>query len=410
MLQRKMRTATLTDPLVLPCGATLPNRIAKAAMSEHLASPTQSPTRGLARLYERWSAGGAGLLITGNVMIDRDHLEGARNVAIGPRSDIDRFRDWATAGTTRGNHLWMQLNHPGRQTPRHINPSPGAPSAGEPVNLFRRAKAFGVPHAMDEAEIGQVIESFASAAAFAKAAGFTGVQVHGAHGYLVSQFLSPLTNKRSDRWGGSLENRARFARTVLEQIRSSVGDDFPLAIKLNSADFQRGGFTEAESMRVLGMLQEDGIDLVEISGGSYESRVMLDKVENQREAFFLDYAKKARAEVDIPMMVTGGFRARAIMEEALGSGALDVVGMARPFTNDPSVAQDLLDRRTERAADPPVMVGLGRLGGVSEAMMSVAQMGLLAKGKSPVLRFGGLGAVFAALVEEGASFIKPYRH
>ena len=378
-------------------------------MSEHLGSPNQSPTRGLARLYERWSAGGAGLLITGNVMIDPAHFEAASNVAVKPDSSIDRFRQWATSGTEHGNHLWMQVNHPGRQTPRHINPSPGAPSAVEPVNLFRRAKAFGEPHAMDETEIGEVIRSFASAAGFAKAAGFTGVQVHGAHGYLVSQFLSPLTNRRSDRWGGSLDNRARFARTVLAEIRKTVGSDFPIGIKLNSADFQRGGFTEEESMRVLGMLQEDGIDLVEISGGSYESRVMLDKVKDQREAFFLDYAKRARAEVDIPMMVTGGFRARSIMEDALASRALDVVGMARPFTNNPSVAQDLLDRRTERAEDPPVMPGLGRLGGMSEAMMSVAQMGLLAKGKSPRLRFGGLGAVFASLVQEGTDLFTPKR-
>lgn len=404
-----MTEAKLNDALTLPCGATLPNRIAKAAMSEHLGSPTQSPTRGLARLYERWSAGGAGLLITGNVMIDRTHLEAVRNVAIGPNSNIDRFREWAEAGTAQGNHFWMQLNHPGRQTPRHLNPNPGAPSAVEPVNLFRRAKAFGKPHAMDEAEIGQAIRGFASAAAFAKAAGFTGAQVHGAHGYLVSQFLSPLTNQRSDRWGGSLENRARFARTVIAEIRRSVGDDFPIGIKLNSADFQRGGFTEEESMCVLGMLQEDGIDLVEISGGSYESRVMLDKVDNKREAFFLEYARRARAEVDIPMMVTGGFRARSIMEEALASGALDVVGMARPFTNDPSVARDLLDRRSDRAADPPVMPGLGRLGGTSEAMMSVAQMGLLAQGKSSTLRFGGLGAVLSALVQESADLFKSKR-
>jgi len=404
-----MTTSKLNEPLTLPCGATLPNRIAKAAMSEHLASPKQSPTRGLARLYERWSLGGAGLLITGNVMIDRSHLEAVRNVAIGADSNIDRFRDWAEAGTARGNQLWMQLNHPGRQTPRHLNPDPGAPSAVEPVNLFRRAKAFGKPHAMDEAEIGRAVQSFASAASFAKAAGFTGVQVHGAHGYLVSQFLSPLTNQRSDRWGGSLENRARFARTVLSEIRRAVGDDFPIGIKLNSADFQRGGFTEEESMRVIGMLQQDGVDLVEISGGSYESRVMLEKVENKREAFFLEYARKARAEVDIPLMVTGGFRARSIMEDALATGALDVVGMARPFTNDPSVARDLLDGRTDRAADPPVMPGLGRLGGTSQAMMSVAQMGLIAKGKSPTLRFGGLGAVFSALVQESADLFKPKR-
>jgi 2,4-dienoyl-CoA reductase-like NADH-dependent reductase (Old Yellow Enzyme family) len=404
-----MTIATLNDSLTLPCGATLPNRIAKAAMSEHLGSPKQLPTPGLARLYERWSAGGAGLLITGNVMVDQAHLEAVRNVAVKPESNIDHFREWAAAGTTHGNHLWMQLNHPGRQTPRHLNPRPGAPSAVEPVNLFRRAKAFGKPHAMDETEIARVIGEFASAAAFAQTAGFTGVQVHGAHGYLVSQFLSPLTNQRSDQWGGSLDNRARFARTVLSEIRTAVGDDFPIGIKLNSADFQRGGFTEEESMRVLRMLQEDGIDLVEISGGSYESRVMFDKVENQREAFFLDYARKARAEVDLPMMVTGGFRARSIMQDALSSGALDVVGMARPFTNNPHVAQDLLDGRTATATDPPVMPGLGRLGGSSQAIMSFAQMGLLAEGKSPTLRFGGLGALLASLVQESADLFKPKR-
>ncbi|MFZ1866222.1 MAG: NADH:flavin oxidoreductase/NADH oxidase family protein [Polyangiales bacterium] len=404
-----MSAARLSDPLTLPCGAILSNRVAKAAMSEHLGSPKQSPTRGLARLYEAWSAGGAGLLITGNVMIDKGHLEAVRNVAIGTDSSIDRFVDWAAAGTSHGNHLWMQLNHPGRQTPRHINPSPAAPSAIEPVNLFRRAKAFGRPHAMDEAEIGAAIRSFASAASFAKAAGFTGVQVHGAHGYLVSQFLSPLTNRRTDRWGGSLENRARFARSVLGEIRRAVGADFPIGIKLNSADFQRGGFTESDSMRVLGMLQEDGVDLVEISGGSYESRVMLNRPDTHRDAFFLDYAKKARAEVDIPLMVTGGFRERAAMERALANGALDVIGMARPFTNNPHVARDLLEGRAVRAADPPTMPGLGRLGGASQAMMSVAQMGLLAKGKSPTLRFGGLSAVLAALVEESASLLKPKR-
>jgi 2,4-dienoyl-CoA reductase-like NADH-dependent reductase (Old Yellow Enzyme family) len=404
-----MSAIKLSDPLTLPCGAMLSNRIAKAAMSEHLGTPKQSPGRGLSRLYERWSAGGAGLLITGNVMIDGDHLEAVRNVAVRPDSNIDRFRDWAAAGAAHGNHVWMQLNHPGRQTPRHINPSPGAPSVVEPVNLMRRAKVFGTPHAMDEDEIGQVIRSFASAAAFARAAGFTGVQVHGAHGYLVSQFLSPLTNKRTDRWGGSLENRARFARIVLGEIRRVVGDDFPVGVKLNSADFQRGGFTEGESMRVLQMLQEDGVDLVEISGGSYESRVMMDKAESGREAFFLDYARKARAEVDIPMMVTGGFRDRALMEHALATGALDVVGMARPFTNNPEIARDLIHARTDRASDPPVMPGLARLGGMSQAMMSVAQMGLLAKGKSPQLRFGGFGTVFSALLEEAGSIFQPKR-
>lgn len=403
-----MTTTQLSDLLTLPCGAVLPNRVAKAAMSEHLASKRQEPTRALNELYRRWAEGGTGLVITGNVMVDRQHLEAKTNVVLADAPDLARFTEWAAAGTSGGNHLFMQLNHPGRQTPRHVNPAPMAPSAVAPVNLFRRASAFGHPRAMTEREIEDTVAAFARAAAVAQRAGFTGVQVHGAHGYLVSQFLSPLTNQRTDGWGGSLENRARFGRAVLGEIRRAVGSAFPVAIKLNSADFQRGGFSEDESIRVLHMLQADGVDLVEISGGSYESRVMLDKPQSQREAFFLSYARKARAAVDIPLMVTGGFRSRAIMEEALASHALDVVGLARPFTHNPNLGRDLTTGRIRRAEDPPPMPGLSRLGGTSEAMMSVAQMALLAKGKDPV-RGVGLRAIFSALLQEGTSLLRGKR-
>jgi 2,4-dienoyl-CoA reductase-like NADH-dependent reductase (Old Yellow Enzyme family) len=399
---------TLSDSLTLPCGAVLPNRIAKAAMSEHLASKRQEPSRGLNTLYARWSEGGAGLLITGNVMVDRLHLEAKSNVLLAEAPNMERFAAWAAAGTRAGNHLFMQLNHPGRQTPRFINPTPNAPSAVPPVNLFRRASAFGHPRAMTEADIEDTIAAFARAAGVAQQTGFTGVQVHGAHGYLVSQFLSPLTNQRDDHWGGSLANRARFGRAVLAAIRRAVGPAFPVAIKLNSADFQRGGFSEDESIAVLKMLQADGVDLVEISGGSYESRVMLDKPVSEREAFFLEYARKARAAVDIPLMVTGGFRSRAIMEEALSSRALDVVGLARPFSHNPDVGRDLITRRIARAEDPPPMPGLARLGGTSEAMMSVAQMALLSKGKDPVAGVG-LRSMMGALVQEGASLFRGKR-
>ena len=226
----------------------------------------------------------------------------------------------------------------------------------------------------------------------------------------ISSASFSLRSPTSVRIDGAGRSKTAPASHAACSARSeAVGDDFPIGIKLNSADFQRGGFTEDESMRVLGMLQEDGIDLVEISGGSYESRVMLDKVDSTREAFFLDYAKKARAQVDIPMMVTGGFRASFDHGRRAIDGALDVVGMARPFTNNPSIARDLLDGRTDRAEDPPVMPGLGRLGGMSQAMMSVAQMGLLAKGKSPTLRFGGLSAIAGALVGETTSLFKTKR-
>jgi 2,4-dienoyl-CoA reductase-like NADH-dependent reductase (Old Yellow Enzyme family) len=396
----------LDQPLTLPCGAVLENRIAKAAMSEHLANRRQSPTRGLVELYRTWSESGAGLIITGNVMVDPTHLESPRNVAF--RDDLDEaaLRRWAEAGSRAGNHLWMQLNHPGRQTPASVHPSPLAPSAGEAVNLFKRAGAFAPPRAMSPSEVRDAIGAFARAAAKAKHAGFTGVQVHGAHGYLVSQFLTPLVNRRTDEWGGpAIEERARFLREVIRAIRDSVGPEFPIGLKLNSTDFQDGGFNAEESMRVLEMMQEDSVDLVEISGGSYEARAMFDGADTPRgsEAFFLEYAEQARARIDMPLMVTGGFRTRSVMDEALGSGWLDVIGMARPFTQNPRVAADLLAGVIDKADDPPPVLGLSMLRGVGAAGMSVVQMSLMSRGQDPTGRFAGLRALGAVLRHELSS-------
>ncbi len=396
----------LQQSLTLPCGAVLQNRIAKAAMSEHLATRRQSPSEGLIELYRQWSKSGAALLISGNVMVDPTHLESPRNVAITPELDRAALRRWAEAGTSGGHHFWMQLNHPGRQTPASVHPQPCAPSAGEAVDLFKRAGAFAPPRAMRPDEVTRTIHAFAEAAALAKDAGFTGVQVHGAHGYLVNQFLTPLINRRTDEWGGpTIEERARFLRALIRAIRDAVGTEFPIGLKLNSTDFQHGGFNEHESMRVLEMMQEDGVDLVEISGGSYEARAMFDGAAESRssEVFFLDYAEKARARVDIPLMVTGGFRTRAIMEDSLSSGWLDVVGMARPFTNNPRVAEQLLSGEIHKALDPPPVLGLSRLKGAGAAGMSVVQMALIARGEDPTSRFAGLRALMAVARHELSS-------
>lgn len=402
--------ASLSDPLELPSGFTLPNRIVKAAMSEHLASRGQTPSKKLMRLYERWSLGGAGTLITGNVMIDSRHLESTSNVKIGSEPNLERFATWAEVATRGGNACFMQLNHPGRQTPRYVNPEPLAPSALPPVNLFRRAGAFAPSRAMSEGEIEETIGAFAEGAAFAKEAGFSGVQLHAAHGYLISQFLSPLTNRRTDAWGGTLENRSRFLRETMRAVRAAVGSEFPIGVKLNSTDFQRGGFAEDESLWVIRMLGEEGADFIEISGGNYEARAMLAKAESttEREAFFLEFATKARRETSIPLMVTGGFRSRAVMEEALYSGAVDLIGIGRPFTQNPELGRDLIEGRVERAADPPPIPGLMRLGGASEAMMSVAQMALIANGRDPSQGMD-LGAIARGLFKEIKRMIRPRR-
>ncbi|MGC6331389.1 NADH:flavin oxidoreductase/NADH oxidase family protein [Rhizorhabdus sp. FW153] len=347
----------IAQSLRLPCGAVLPNRLVKAAMTEGLATPQGAPTDDLARLYRVWSQGGAGLLLTGNVMIDRDHLERPGNVILDrlpDRETMGRYEAWAEAGTEGGNGLWMQISHAGRQTQKSVNPAPKAPSA---VALRVPGGRFATPVPLSEEEIADLIGRFATAAMVARDAGFTGVQLHAAHGYLISQFLSPLANLRTDRWGGSLENRARFLLDSVRRVRAAVGPDFPISVKLNSADFQRGGFAFEESLSVARWLEREGVDLLEISGGSYEQPAMMDldgigeREEPRgvppstaaREAYFVDFAKAMKAEVGtMPLLVTGGFRSRAAMDHALATGAADLIGLARPLCGAPDACRALL--------------------------------------------------------------------
>ncbi len=346
---------SIADPLVLPCGAVLPNRLAKAAMTEGLADPAGRATAELARLYGLWADGGSGLLITGNVQIDRDHLERPGNVIIqGPQDEaaLAGLRAMAIAGARAGGHIWMQISHAGRQTQVTVNPHPKAPSA---VAVGLPGKQFGLPEALTEPEILDLIERFGHAAEIARATGYTGVQIHAAHGYLLSQFLSPRANLRSDQWGGTLENRARMLMAVVARVRAGVGPAFPIGVKLNSADFQKGGFAFEDSMLVARWLQDAGVDLLEISGGSYERPAMMDISGMEapdappkqastmaREAYFVDFAKTMRASLTMPLMVTGGFRTRRAMNNALETGGADVIGLGRPLCVDTAGPAKLL--------------------------------------------------------------------
>ena len=329
----------LARPLALPRGGALPNRFMKSAMSEVLATRENAPTEGLARLYRTWAEGGVGLSVTGNVMIDRRALGEPGNVVVEDERDLPMLRRWAEAGVSAGGHLWMQLNHPGKQSPTFLSREPVAPSA---VPLGGGLEhVFATPRALTDDEIEALIERFATAAAIAQKAGFTGVQIHGAHGYLVNQFLSPHHNRRSDRWGGSLERRAAFVMAVYRAIRGAVGDEFPVGIKINSADFQKGGFSEEESIEVIAALVSAGLDLVEVSGGTYEAPAMtgakLRESTRRREAYFLAFAEALRERVDTPLAVTGGFRTAAGMAEAVRSGAVDLVGLARALALEPDL-------------------------------------------------------------------------
>jgi 2,4-dienoyl-CoA reductase-like NADH-dependent reductase (Old Yellow Enzyme family) len=371
----------------LPCGVTLPNRILKSAMTEGLADARDRPVPGHASLYRRWSEGGTGTIVTGNVMVDRRYLERPGNVVIEDEGDLAALSVWAAAGRAAGNQLWMQISHPGRQCSRLVTSQPVAPSEVQ----LRLGGLFGKPRALEDAEILDIIGRYARAAGVAKSAGFTGVQVHGAHGYLVSQFLSPHTNRRSDRWGGSLENRARFARQVVREVRRVVGPDFPVAVKLNSSDFQKGAFTLEDSCQVAAWLVEDGIDLLEISGGTYEHLRLLGvgheeeqgKAEStkKREAYFLEYAASIRSAAKVPLAVTGGFRSRSTMVSALTAGDCDVIGIARPLCVEPDVSRRLVLGRVDAAPSPERRLRLG--GGIfGPASSSATLRGLNAQAQT----------------------------
>jgi len=293
-------------------------------------------------------------MITGNVIVDRDHLERPGNVYIDGEPSAGRraaLRSWAASAKIGGAHLWAQLSHSGRQTPKALNAHPKSPSA---IKVDLPGGLFGQPTAMSEDEINQVIEKFATAAEVCKEAGFTGVQIHAAHGYLLACFLSPIANQRTDRWGGSLKNRARLLMAIVAAVRARVGVAFPISVKLNSEDFQRGGFSPDESEQVAIELEAAGIDLLEVSGGSYESPAMIgiegDGSAGQlpkkkastiaREAYFFEFARSLRQRLKIPIMLTGGLRSRQGMQAALDEG-IDVLGVARPVCIDPRAAKRL---------------------------------------------------------------------
>lgn len=346
---------TLNQELKLPCGLVLKNRLVKAAMTEGLAGPDGLPNEKHGRLYRTWAEGGAAVLITGNVMIDGSHLERPGNVILDHQpSDTERaaIRSWAEAGSAAGCQMWMQLSHPGRQTPKSVNPHPRSASD---IKLRLPGGQFARPAPLTGDEILMLVERFASAALTARECGFSGVQIHAAHGYLISQFLSPVSNRRSDEWGGPLENRARFLRQAVAAVRAKTGADFAVSVKLNSSDFQKGGFGPEDARQVVSWLQDGGVDLVEISGGTYEQPRMLElggiepveeiKVRastRERESYFLAFAAELADGADVPLMVTGGFRSAAGMAEAITEDGISAIGVGRPMCGDPYCVSKLL--------------------------------------------------------------------
>jgi len=410
---------SLHDHLTLPNGQVLPNRIMKSALSEALADKRNAPDHRLEQLYRTWSRGGYGLIITGNVMVDRTQLGEPGNVVIEDDRDLAALTRWAATTKDAGIPTWVQLNHPGRQSNMlALGHTPVAPSP-IPLNLPGAAK----PRELTSPQIEDIIERFATAAAVCEAAGFAGVQVHGAHGYLVAQFLSPLSNQRDDEWGGDPERRMRFVVEVVRRIRSRVSPGFAVSVKLNSADFQRGGFTETESRGVVAALAKEGLDLIEVSGGSYESPAMMGASAastRAREAYFLEYARTVRGLVgDIPLAVTGGFRSRDAMAGAVAGRECDVVGIGRPTATTPDAADVILTGRAEAVVAHQRRYGMRRvlgkvadlkaLDGVLDLSWHADQLHRLGAGLEPDLRRGRLATTVSMVRRNGRTSFRRKR-
>jgi 2,4-dienoyl-CoA reductase-like NADH-dependent reductase (Old Yellow Enzyme family) len=381
--------APLAQPLDLPSGARLPNRIAKSAMSEVIAEASGAPSDRLVRLYDRLGRGGAGLLITGHVIVSRDGIGEPGNVLVEDEKHLAALRRWSTAAQANGSKIWMQINHTGRQSPRRITSEPVAPSAVPLKGFFG---TFAPPRALTEAEIERLVARFAVTASVAKEAGFSGVQIHGAHGYLISEFLSPLTNLRDDAWGGAIEGRMRFLIEIVRAIRRAVGASFPIGVKLNSADFQRGGFDVDDAKIVATALNREGIDLLEVSGGNYESPAMAGRGElptemrastREREAYFLSYAKQMREVTKTPLMLTGGMRTAETMAEVIRSGAVDVVGMARPLSFEPDLPGQILSGARDGASVVKLSTGVKKVDDMLQVFWFQQQLHRMADGLEP---------------------------
>lgn len=374
----------LFTPLTLPNGTSIPNRIAKAAMEENMADADHAPSDALLRLYDAWAQGGAGLILTGNVMIDARAMTGPGGVVLESDAHLARFRRWVETARAKGAQVWMQLNHPGRQMQAALGQPTVAPSAVA-LELGSLSKRFAMPRELTDSDIADVIERFTRSARLAEQSGFTGVQIHAAHGYLISQFLSPLTNKRQDRWGGSLENRARLLIDVVRSVRQAVAPTFAVSVKLNSADFQRGGFGPEDARRVVEWLGPLGVDLVELSGGSYEVPAMQGEARDgrtlAREAYFLEFAREMVAVAAMPLMITGGIRRRAVAEQVLASGTA-MVGIATALSLDPQLPNQWRAGETSEPQLKPIRWKNKTLGSLANMAVVKFQLMRLSAGRS----------------------------
>ncbi|QHJ13989.1 NADH oxidase [Paraglaciecola mesophila] len=393
-----------------PSGLAVKNRIVKAAMEENLATEEQTPSGALISLYRQWAEGGVGLILTGNVMVDHLAMTGPGGLALEQNSNIAAFAQLASVSKTNGCKVVMQINHPGRQVFSKMG-GKVLSASNVPLDMGKHSHLFGQPKAMAETEIADVIQRFVQTALRAKEAGFDGVQIHAAHGYLLAQFLSPLTNKRQDKWGGSLENRARLLLNLATEIIQACGEQFSVSVKLNSADFQRGGFEPADAQMVVDMLSKLNIDFVELSGGSYEAPAMQGNTADERtlarEAYFLEFAQTISAHSSVPIMTTGGITRLPVAQQVVETG-VTLVGMATALAFNPDLVYQWQQDSTASAVLPRVTWKDKTLSGLAVMAMVKRQMRRVGEGKNTPKRFSPVVSLIVDQIR-AAKLTKRYR-
>ena len=402
----------LFTPITLPNETTIKNRFFKSAMSEGMGTRDFQPKKNIATLYKRWAEGGTGLIITGNIMVDPKGTAEPGNIVFDKNSNMEILKEWAKQGQQHGAKVMVQLNHPGKQAPKTVSKQTVAPSAiplGNGLN-----KLFSTPRALTTSEVEELVQKFVTSAKVAKEAGFSGVQIHAAHGYLISQFLSPHDNRRTDKYGGSLENRMRFLKEIYLGMREELGKDFTIGIKINSTDFKEDGLTEEDSLKTIIELANLGLDFVEISGGTYERPAMMGATsKSTNQVFFAEYSKKLKQKIKIPVVVTGGIRSINAMNTLLNDNTTDFIGIARPLTIDPNIPNKIKQGTYTIVETTRVTTGVKKLDKIFGSLLGIVYYQVLmqniAKGKEPKATKNAWPSLIQAVYNQGLAVLFPQR-
>ena len=402
----------LFTPITLPNGTTIKNRFFKSAMSEGMGTRDFQPKKNIATLYKRWAEGGTGLIITGNIMVDPKGTAEPGNIVFDKNSNMEILKNWAKQGQQHGAKVMVQLNHPGKQAPKTVSKQTVAPSAVPLGNGLN--KLFSTPRALTTSEVEELVQKFVTSAKVAKEAGFSGVQIHAAHGYLISQFLSPYDNRRTDKYGGSLENRMRFLKEIYLGMREELGKDFTIGIKINSTDFKEDGLTEEDSLKTIIELANLGLDFVEISGGTYERPAMMGATsKSTNQVFFAEYSKKLKQKIEIPVVVTGGIRSINAMNTLLNDNTTDFIGIARPLTIDPNIPNKIKQGTYTIVETTRVSTGVKKLDKIFGSLLGIVYYQVLmqniAKGKEPKATKNAWPSLIQAVYNQGLAVLFPQR-